>query len=66
MEKIINRINELARKAKTAGLSDEETAEREQLRKQYIQSVTGNLRKQLDNIKYVDEDGNEYDVKGNH
>jgi uncharacterized protein YnzC (UPF0291/DUF896 family) len=64
MEKMINRINELARKAKTTGLSDEESAEQKQLRNEYIQAVTGNMRKQLNNIKFVDEQGNEYDIKG--
>ena len=45
----IDRINALARKAKTEGLTPEETAERDALRKEYIESVTGNLRAQLDN-----------------
>lgn len=45
----IDRINALARKAKTEGLTPEETAERDALRREYIDSVTGNLRAQLDN-----------------
>ncbi len=45
----IDRINALARKAKTEGLTAEETAERDALRREYIDSVTGNLRAQLDN-----------------
>ena len=45
----IHRINALARKAKTEGLTPEETAERDALRREYIDSVTGNLRAQLDN-----------------
>lgn len=45
----IDRINALARKAKTQGLTPEETAERDALRREYIDSVTGNLRAQLDN-----------------
>ena len=45
----IDRINALARKAKTEGLTPEETAERDALRREYIDSVTGNLRVQLDN-----------------
>ena len=44
----IHRINALARKAKTEGLTPEETAERDALRREYIDSVTGNLRTQLD------------------
>ena len=45
----IDRINALARKAKTEGLTPEETAERDALRREYIDSVTGNLRAQLNN-----------------
>jgi len=66
MEKLIKRINELARKAKSSGLSMEEQAERDALRKTYIQTVTGNLRKQLDSIRYVDEQGNQYEIKGSN
>lgn len=45
----IDRINALARKAKAEGLTPEEAAERDALRREYIDSVTGNLRAQLDN-----------------
>ena len=48
MEDTIRRINELARKAKTVGLTEEESAERDVLRKQYIASVRENLCSQLD------------------
>lgn len=54
----IDRINELARKAKQQGLTPEETQERERLRRAYIDSVVGNLRTQLDNTYVVDEQGN--------
>lgn len=55
----INRINELARKAKTVGLTDEEKEEQARLRKEYVKSVVGNLRTQLDNSYVTDEKGNE-------
>lgn len=58
VQKKIDRINELARKAKTEGLTEEETAERAVLRKEYVASVAGNLTGQLDNIYFVDEKGN--------
>ncbi len=45
----IDRINALARKAKTQGLTPEETAERDSLRREYIDSVKANLTAQLDN-----------------
>ena len=55
----IERINELARKAKSPeGLTDAETAERAALRREYIDAVTGNLRAQLNNTYLVDEHGN--------
>ena len=54
----IERINELARKAKTAeGLTEEEKAEQAILRRAYIDSVVGNLKGQLDNTVVVDEKG---------
>ena len=59
----IDRINELARKAKTQGLTEEETAERQVLRREYIKSVTGNLEAQLENVYLVDEKGNEEKLK---
>jgi len=55
MEKLIARINELSRKHKTVGLSDSELAEREQLRKQYLQIFKNNFRQQLDSIEWTDE-----------
>ncbi len=58
-QKKIDRINELAHKAKTAeGLTPEETAERARLRQEYVDSVLGNLRRELDNTWIVDERGN--------
>ena len=63
----IERINYLARKAKTEGLTDEEKAEQAKLRREYIDSITGNLRAQLENVYIVDEKGNKvkYDKKRN-
>ena len=54
----IERINELARKAKTVGLTPEENEERAKLRRAYIDSVVGDLRQQLDNTYIVDAKGN--------
>lgn len=54
----IKRINELAAKAKTVGLSEEEIEERDRLRKEYIASVRQNLTQQLENTYIVDEKGN--------
>ncbi|UVI27686.1 DUF896 domain-containing protein [Paenibacillus spongiae] len=56
MEKIIARINELARKHKTIGLTEEETLERAELRRQYLDNFKRNFRVQLDSITLVDGD----------
>ena len=54
-QKQIDRINELARKAKTPeGLTEWEEAERAALRREYVDSVLGSLRGQLDNTYLVD------------
>ena len=53
----LERINELARKAKTVGLTEEEKIEQQKLRREYIDSVVGNLRSSLDQTYVVDKDG---------
>ena len=59
----IARINELAHKAKTVGLTPEETTERDKLRRIYIDSVKANLMGQLDNTYIVDSKGNKTPLK---
>ncbi len=55
----IARINELARKSKTAeGLTEAEKEEQAKLRREYIDSYKANLVGQLDNTYIVDEKGN--------
>lgn len=58
----IERINELARKAKTVGLTEEEKQEQAKLRKEYIASVVGDLRNQLDNTYVLDENENKVKI----
>lgn len=53
----IERINELARKARTEGLTECEEAERAALRREYVDAVLGNLQSQLDHTYVVDETG---------
>jgi uncharacterized protein YnzC (UPF0291/DUF896 family) len=65
-DKTIRRINELARKAKTVGLTDEEIDERNVLRSKYIQAFKSNLRQQLEAIKFVDEDDQAKGKKHEH
>ena len=57
INEVIARINVLAKKAKTEGLTAEETAERDKLRRIYIDSVKANLTGQLDNTNIVSPDG---------
>ena len=54
----IDRINALARKAKTVGLSPLELEERELLRWEYIAAIKASLTSHLDNTWVVDEHGN--------
>ena len=54
---VIARINELAKKAKTEGLTQEETVERDKLRRIYIDNVKASLTGQLDNTYIVYPDG---------
>ena len=68
----IDRINALAHKAKSVGLTEEEKKERELLRKEYLASVRMNLRSQLDNIDVKEKDGRivnlgeKYGIKKRH
>ena len=57
MDEVIARINELAHKAKAEGLTEEEIAERDKLRRIYIDSVKANLVGQLENTDIVRPDG---------
>lgn len=60
MEQTIKRINELAHKAKTQGLTPEELSERDALRKKYIAAFRRSLTQQLDNTYIVDAHGNKH------
>ncbi len=57
-EERIERLNALARKHKAEGLSEAETAERKTLREEYLASFRQSLTAHLDNIYFVDEQGN--------
>lgn len=53
----IARINALAKKSKTEGLTPEEKQEQMTLRRMYIDAMKASLKSQLDNVKFVDEKG---------
>ena len=63
MKEVIARINELAAKNKTVGLTDEELAERDKLRRIYIDSYKANLVSQLENTYIVRPDGTKTKVQ---
>lgn len=56
-QEMIDRINELAKKKKTEGLSEEEAAEQKVLYRAYIDAFKANLKAQLEMIEVVDEEG---------
>ena len=63
MNKVIARINELAAKNKTVGLTPEELAERDKLRRIYIDSVKANLTGHLENTAIVRPDGTKVKIE---
>lgn len=56
-EEKIMRINELYKKSKSVGLTEEELKEQQVLRREYIDDFKRNLRGQLDNISIKEKDG---------
>ncbi len=56
-EKKIKRINELARKQKSEGLTEEEKAEQFALRREYIDAYKQSLIAQLENTYILEPDG---------
>lgn len=63
MNEVIARINALAAKAKQGELTPEEIAERDKLRRIYIDSVKANLVGQLENTYIVYPDGTKKKVE---
>lgn len=57
MEEKIARINALYHKSKAEGLTAEEKAEQQALRKDYLESIRNAIRGQLNNIDIENEDG---------
>ena len=63
MDEVIARINALARKAKAEGLTPGETAERDKLRRIYIDAVKASLVGHLENTSIVYPDGTKKKVE---
>ena len=62
-QKKIDRINELAKKSKTEGLTADEKVEQAQLRSEYIAAFKASLVSSLENTYMVDEKGNKTKVQ---
>lgn len=58
MKDLIKRINELAHKSKTIGLTESEKEEQQNLRQEYLAIFRGNMKNTLMHVKVVDEEGN--------
>lgn len=58
-QELIDEINQLARKSKTAGLTKEEKIRQQELRQEYIRIFRGGFKQQLMSIKVVDDKGND-------
>ncbi len=56
-EQKIKRINELYKKSKEEGLTDAEKKEQKLLREEYLETIRGNLRSQLNRIDIKEKDG---------
>jgi len=56
-QKKIRRINELARKKKACGLTEAETAEQAELRRQYLAEYRENMKAMLDSLVIREQDG---------
>ncbi|MDX6152863.1 MULTISPECIES: DUF896 domain-containing protein [Marinococcus] len=53
----IDRINELAKRQKSTGLTAEEEEEQHALRQEYLSKFRSSFKNQLENVKVVDEEG---------
>lgn len=55
-KKKIDRINELAKKARSSdGLTPEEMTDRAKLREEYLNAIRQNFKQTLDNIEIIDK-----------
>lgn len=62
-KEMINRINELSRKQRSIGLTKEEKAEQQKLRRQYLDDIREQLSGMVENIEIVEKDGSRTPVR---
>lgn len=58
-KELLNRINYLANKSKSTGLTPDEKAEQQKLRKQYLGDFKESFTNQLSSVKVIDPEGND-------
>lgn len=63
MEQLLKRINELAKKSREEGLTEEEKAEQADLRQKYIKKFRQGMENTLSNVYIMDEKGNKRKVE---
>ena len=63
MEKLLKRINELAKKSREFGLTEEEKNEQALLRQEYIKKFRQGMENTLSNVYIMDEKGNKRKVE---
>ncbi len=66
MEKLLEKINALARKSRTEGLTDAEKKEQALLRQEYLKLFRQGMESTLSNVYIVDENGNKKKVEKKH
>ncbi|MBQ7318043.1 MAG: DUF896 domain-containing protein [Phascolarctobacterium sp.] len=54
MTELMKRINEIAKKKRTVGLTIDEEIEQKKLYREYLDNIRGQVKGQLDNITIVD------------
>ncbi|GAK12777.1 DUF896 domain-containing protein [Geomicrobium sp. JSM 1781026] len=60
---IIDRINELAKKSKEVGLTEDERTEQSKLRQEYLSYIRGQVKDTMSNVTVVDENGDDVTPK---
>ena len=63
MEKLLKRINELARKSREQNLTEEEKAEQNDLRQAYLKKFRQGMENTLNSVYIMDENGNKKKVE---
>ena len=63
MDERVKRINELAQKSRTVGLTEEEKAEQQRLRQEYVKAFRAGLDGMLDGVFVAGQNGEAVPIK---